>query len=346
MGDSRELGPHPKVDGDPPGLLSGFRFAADGKAASLSDLAAIEMPPDGWCWLHINLADQRCRGWLGTLPGIPKLDLDFLQSSDDVQQLTASDESLRGIIFDTVYTFEGKSEDFGFLRFVMTDRMLVTGRRQAMQSAEMVRREIEGGRRFASPVDLMRALVEEIGNGIDMIVDGLATEIDAIEDALLRDRMDDERKRLGRVRLMTVRIHRRLNGLRSLFRRMAGDHTAEKAERLRKDAGHFVQRFDEIDHDVVELRDRARLLQDEITIKLAEQTNRNLHILSVVTALLLPPTLVTGLFGMNVEGLPFTGSPVGFWWVAALALAVAGAAGWILGMLGMFGQGGANRRKR
>jgi zinc transporter len=137
---------------------------------------------------------------------------------------------------------------------------------------------------------------------------------------------------------MTVRIHRRLNGLRSLFRRMSADHSAGMAERLRGDAGHFVQRFDEIDHDVVELRDRARLLQDEITIKLAEQTNRNLHILSVVTALLLPPTLVTGLFGMNVEGLPFTGSPHGFWWVAGMALAVAAVAAWILGLMGMFGK--------
>jgi zinc transporter len=339
MGDSRELGPHPKADGEPPGLLSGFRFGPGGDASAISDIAAIEASGDGWRWLHINLADQRCRAWLGTLSGIPKPDLDFLQSSDDAQQLAATDESVRGTLFDTIYTFDGKSEDFGFLRFVMTERMLVTGRRQAMHSAEMVRRQIEAGRRFATPVDLMRALVDEIANGIDTIVDGLAGEIDAIEDALLKDRMEDERKRLGRVRLMTVRIHRRLNGLRSLFRRMSGDHASAMAERLRRDAGHFVQRFDEIDHDVVELRDRARLLQDEITIKLAEQTNRNLHILSVVTALLLPPTLVTGLFGMNVEGLPFAGSPYGFWWVATVAFAVAAGSAWILGLLGMFGRG-------
>lgn len=344
MGDSRDLGPHPKADGEPPGLLSGFRFGPGGEATPLSDIAPSDADGGDWSWLHINLADQRCRGWLPALAGVPKLDLDFLLTSDDVQQLAATDESVRGIVFDTIYTFDGKSEDFGFLRFVMTDRLLVTGRRQAMQSAEMVRRQVEAGRRFASPVDLMRAIVDEIGNGIDAIVDALAGEIDAIEDSLLRDRMEDERKRLGRVRLMTVRIHRRLNGLRSLFRRMAADHSAGMAEKLRGDAGHFVQRFDEIDHDVVELRDRARLLQDEITIKLAEQTNRNLHILSVVTALLLPPTLVTGLFGMNVEGLPFTGSAQGFWWVAAVALGVAGIAAWILGLMGMFGRGGRERR--
>ena len=37
------------------------------------------------------------------------------------------------------------------------------------------------------------------------------------------------------------------------------------------------------------------------------KTNRHLYILSIMTAFLLPPTLVTGFFGMNTGGLPFAG---------------------------------------
>jgi zinc transporter len=58
--------------------------------------------------------------------------------------------------------------------------------------------------------------------------------------------------------------------------------------------------------------DRARLLQHEINLKIASQTNSQLLILSVLTALLVPPTLVTGLFGTNVGGMPFTESANGF----------------------------------
>ena len=35
----------------------------------------------------------------------------------------------------------------------------------------------------------------------------------------------------------------------------------------------------------------------------AAETNRQLFTLSVLTALFLPPTLVTGVFGMNTKGL-------------------------------------------
>ena len=56
---------------------------------------------------------------------------------------------------------------------------------------------------------------------------------------------------------------------------------------------------------------RARFFHDEIDAKLASETNRQLYILSALTAAFLPPTLVAGLFGMNFEGLPWSGSVLG-----------------------------------
>jgi zinc transporter len=51
--------------------------------------------------------------------------------------------------------------------------------------------------------------------------------------------------------------------------------------------------------------DRSRLLQEELSTRLAEQSNRQIYTLSILTALFLPPTLVTGIFGMNTKNLPF-----------------------------------------
>ena len=44
-------------------------------------------------------------------------------------------------------------------------------------------------------------------------------------------------------------------------------------------------------------------MQDEIAGRTAAETNRQLFTLSILTALFLPPTLVTGVFGMNTKGL-------------------------------------------
>ena len=44
----------------------------------------------------------------------------------------------------------------------------------------------------------------------------------------------------------------------------------------------------------------------EGAVKLADQTNRHLCVLSIMTALFLPPALIVGALGMNTGGLPLT----------------------------------------
>lgn len=50
----------------------------------------------------------------------------------------------------------------------------------------------------------------------------------------------------------------------------------------------------------------------------AEKTNRQLQVLSIVATVFLPASLIAGIFGMNVEGLPLTKTPLGFLWSMAL----------------------------
>jgi Mg2+ and Co2+ transporter CorA len=86
------------------------------------------------------------------------------------------------------------------------------------------------------------------------------------------------------------------------------------------DPTSIMQQLEMLESDLATVQDRARLLQDEINLKIASQTNRQLFILSVLTALFVPATLVTGLFGMNVEGMPFADSVNGFWWALLVTL--------------------------
>lgn len=59
---------------------------------------------------------------------------------------------------------------------------------------------------------------------------------------------------------------------------------------------------------------RARLLHDEFDAKLMAEANRNLHTLTIPTALFLPSTLHAGFFGMNLKAMPYAESDMGFWW--------------------------------
>ena len=75
----------------------------------------------------------------------------------------------------------------------------------------------------------------------------------------------------------------------------------------------------------------ARTATDVESIKqsiLDHVCNRTLFVLTVVTVLALPLTIIPGLLGMNVGGLPLRDHEGGFWIVLAIAMLVSGAGAW------------------
>jgi zinc transporter len=107
--------------------------------------------------------------------------------------------------------------------------------------------------------------------------------------------------------------------------RMAASH-ASVAMAIRT----LAQKLDALDHEVGSLHERARLLLDEAEAKMTALTNRRLFTLSILTACLLPPTLVTGFFGMNTKDMPFQNSDGGTWMAMLIAICAGAVCYWAL----------------
>jgi len=52
------------------------------------------------------------------------------------------------------------------------------------------------------------------------------------------------------------------------------------------------------------IRDRTSILHDDLSTVIGERIAHNSNRLAALAALLLPPSVVAGLFGMNVGGIP------------------------------------------
>lgn len=297
-----------------PALVWAFRFHEDGSVEELAVDGPIEDYRDGWLWLHLNLADARAAQWLASAE-LPTVAVLVLRTHDTHQQMHVADDCIYGIFSDLIRNLEKATGEIAYLRFVMTERLLVSGRHHSLSSVEAAHREVaRGARRLPNVAALLELIVEQVVDAIDGFTDELSREIDAIEDGLLAERVTDERRRLDRLRRTSVRLHRQLSGLRTLFHRLEREGVEHLKPPLRLAAGRLVQRLDALDHSVIEMRDRARMLQDEIGGKMVEETNNHLHVLSILTMLFLPPTLITGVFGMNVKGLPSPTTKTHFFW--------------------------------
>jgi len=295
-----------------PGLIWVFRILADGTAEPVAPLAEIENPHGGWLWLHFNLSDSRAVQWLESFPPLSEDAREVLLGGEDDQCLHASDACIYGIIADFVQRLDRHSRnEIGHMHFAMTEHLLISARREPLQAAETVRRSLESGRKISSVASLIDEIIEHVADAIDELVEILERDLDAIEELVLTDDLHDERQRLGKLRRTAVRLHRQIGGLRTLLLRLERQEPSGLCPSIRLATSSLAQRLEGLYQEIVAIRDRARMLQEEVLAKTAEQTNERLHWLSLITALFLPPTLVTGFFGMNLKGMPFADSEIG-----------------------------------
>ena len=302
-----------------PGLVWAFRIHPDGQPEGLPFDAVIDTTPGDLLWLHFNLADSRALQWLAQAElHAPEQARGLLLSKDTYQQLHTSEDSVYGVISDLLRDIDDVTDETGYLRFVMSERLLISGRHHALCAVEATRRALEAGLRIDSVAALLETIVENIADTMDNLADRLAVALDEIEEEVLAANTIDMLQRLGRLRRTCVRLHRQLSGLRLVFRRLEQRGVQDVKPALKLRAGRLAQRLDGLDHEIIEMRERSRLLQEELQLQIEAQGNQSLRVLSVLTALLLPPTLVTGIFGMNVKGLPFTTDDSGFWWAGLM----------------------------
>lgn len=85
--------------------------------------------------------------------------------------------------------------------------------------------------------------------------------------------------------------------------------TDEDSLALVREADRLTRYLEDLDlaRQRVIVRQRGELLR-----QLARQQNARMYLLSVVAAMYLPLTFITGLLGMNVGGLPGLDNPRGF----------------------------------
>lgn len=274
-------------------------------------------------WLHFNLVDHRAEEWLREQAWLPEAALETLLEDEPHVHVQLLQEGFVAVLRDLRHGSEGDEAGFGTLVVYVDERRIVSGRRLPLRSLDRLRRDVGRGQELQSSVALFEHLVECLTDTVESLVAKLERVVEQAEDAILAGHFYDRGTELRRVRWLLSRLRREGRANRTALARLPQRLPESWSDAHRQIVAQTVERFASLAQDLEFVEDRARLMQEEIAGRLGEATNRNLYLLSIMTTTMLPITLITGVFGMNVGGLPWLRSPNGFWFVVALmALAV------------------------
>jgi len=314
-------------------MVCGFVFRPDAPVQPVDDAQAALPgvdPRDGaFAWLHFNLSNTATEPWLRAHGGLTDDFFDALHSGSRATRIEREADALFAVINDVVFNFAFEASDVATLWVSVRPGLVLTARRSPLRAVDRLRTEVKQGHALESPLALLEHLFRHQADELQRIARAATDRVDDIEDEVLAGHLMTHSAELSRLRRMTVRLQRLLVPEPSAMLRLLANPPGWVSPR---DVQRLQQAHDEfavVLRDIGSLQERIKLLQDESSARVAEENNRSLFVLTMVTVLALPINLTSGLMGMNVGGVPWGQDPQGFWWMVLLIGTITLALAWV-----------------
>lgn len=304
------------------GLLAGWRIGPQSAVTPL-DWDALDDPVEAgtWRWIHLHRDGPGTQSWL--LDGdIPPNQIAWALMAEDTRPRYTEIEGTGLLFLRGVNLNDGaEPEDMVSLRLSIDRQTVITVGLRRLQTIDMLMAEFEAGHAPPSPGALVERIVSTLRQKAEPVLDELEEiiaqhELDALRETGVpsvetRNAFTDARQDAVILRRYLVP---QAEALRAILR--YAPRWLDSRDVLEEEAAAH----DRIVEDLDTLRERAAVLRDEMSARLAERMNEIMLALSIVSVVFLPITFITGLFGMNVAGLPMADVPWGFWAVCAIML--------------------------
>ncbi|MCW0505544.1 zinc transporter [Aeromonas piscicola] len=306
-----------------------YGLTLDGKGGMQPLAAGSEIPGDKPGWLHLDYGNPEAARWLLQTPLLNDAARESLLGQSNRPKLVRMGETVLLILRGINHNKDHRPEEMVALRIFITPDLIISSRRRALLSEQDVYGQLKLGGGADTPADWLVEICDALTDRAGEFVEELHDQIlDLEEMVLMRDLPANGR--LALIRKQLIMIRRYLSPQRDLVARLANEKISwldeDDRRRLLDIADRLRRWLDDLDAGVA----RTAVLADEINNLMAEATNRRAYQMSVMALLFLPASFLTGLFGINLGGIPGAESPTAFWVFCGSLVALAtGLAVWL-----------------
>lgn len=185
--------------------------------------------------------------------------------------------------------------------------LLVTYHEQAIASVDAVGRRLDengGAHGLDRPVLLLHRLLDTMNDVMVPFVDHLERRLDIIEEDLLSTPTEATRQDLYRLQRDVIQLRRAVVPQAEVIRRLGRESVgliADEDQALFRDVHDHLYRMAELSDSYRQLLDSA---MDSYRSAQDDELNDMLRILTLISALVMPVTMLAGIYGMNFQYMP------------------------------------------
>ena len=300
-------------------IVHNYLFDGQGGGREVGD----DYPQDGnlILWTHIEYKHPQAVSWLES-QGLDPLVAETLTRVESRPRALSIDNGII-IILRAINLNPGEDvEDMVSLRIWISGNRIITLRQRRVVSIQDVRQALDKDMGPSTGGEFLVMVVERIADRIGETIDDIEEKLSVYEDTA-ENNDSSIRGRVGAMRRKTAAIRRFLAPQREALdavHRLSKDLLNESEMYCLRDQTDRMTRYvEELDL----ARERTLVLQEDIMNRIAQEQNSRTYLFSIVATIFLPLSFLTGVFGMNVAGLPGTEDGQAFLYLSCSMLGIA-----------------------
>jgi len=307
---------------DAEGLLTAWYFDGKGVGAPVgwNEILRQPNPQQGFLWLHFRHLEREPQAWLRQTAGIDPSAVEALVEAAARPRCAVFADgallSLRGINLQR----NALPEELITVHLWIDARRIISVQHEPLSAIADYEDMLKRGRCPRTQGEFVAELAMRLVDRLDAVVNSLIDEADDIEDSVEKAESSVLLPKVAVLRRVAIKLRRHIAPQREALNHFSleDDEWLRPQDRNRlRDAADRVTRFTE---ELDSVRERAAVIRDQMVDRRAEQMNQSMLVLAVVTVVFAPLTLISGMFGMNVGGIPGSEDGEGFWIVSVILI--------------------------
>lgn len=300
-----------KINGD--GSFTKLTGEAISKTVEADDLA----------WVHMRADHPKTQEWLQQeLSYLDNFIIDALLADETSPRVLEIGDGLLMILRGVNLNENSRPEDMVSIRLWVDEHRIISLRRRKLKAVIDIREMLEAGRGPKDSGDFVAELSARLFERMAPVLAELDDRADAVEERIIDDPDPSERKDINDLRKQAIAFRRYIAPQKDVMAHMRMSDLKwldARDKRLIQESYDRVTRYVE---DLDMIRERAQIVKDELANALADRLNKNMYVLSVIAAVFLPLGFLTGLFGINIGGMPGVDDPLAFTWFSAALIGI------------------------
>ncbi len=293
-----------------------------GKHVAASDLQN-ELRSDSPNWVHLDRNHPDTRAWLDqAIAFLDPVIIDALLEEETRPRIVVIGDGAIIILRAINHNPGSEPEDMLSFRLWIDSKRIISLQGRTIRAMEDLVRVLKGKTCPRNSGEFLSVMLETLLDPMQPVLNEIEDDIDATEEKLMISPSHSLSKELTEIRRSAILLRRYIAPQREVFGQILASNLSWLSphdHRHLQESQHNVIRYIE---DLDLIRERAQVVKDELQSAFAAKLSRNTFLFSVMTAIFLPLTFVTGLLGINVGGIPGASHGNAFWTITLILVAI------------------------